>query len=217
MFRIVAPGDTDGDGKADSSDLFAILGAGKLNHPELGPATWGEGDFTGDTLVNSADLFAMLAADQFNQGPYTSTPPDLDSSVTTTTATASTSLLSTIDAGDSDQLALASSGVFYFATYGPIGRGQASHRPNSPPLARSANANTSTIDDSGNSRCWTVRLRHSSEADSPTLADLGRTKAVDDLMRALGRSMQPHKEKLDLNVATHNLSDVLLEDLATGL
>lgn len=76
LFRIVAPGDTDGNGEFDSDDLFAILGAGKFNHPEFGAATWGEGDFTGDDLVNSDDLFAMLGAAQFNAGPYTTaTPP----------------------------------------------------------------------------------------------------------------------------------------------
>ena len=76
MFRIVAPGDTDGNGEVDSDDLFDILGAGKFNHPELGPASWGEGDFTGDDLVNSDDLFAILSAAQFNAGPYTTaTPP----------------------------------------------------------------------------------------------------------------------------------------------
>ena len=71
LLRIVAPGDTDGNGVVDSTDLFTILGAGKFNHPELGSATWGEGDFTGDTLVNSDDLFAMLSAAKYNQGPYT--------------------------------------------------------------------------------------------------------------------------------------------------
>ena len=76
MFRIVAPGDTDGNGDVSVNDLFNILGAGKFNHPELGPATWREGDFTGDDLVNSDDLFAMLGAAKFNAGPYTiATPP----------------------------------------------------------------------------------------------------------------------------------------------
>ena len=76
LFRIVAPGDTDGNGVVDSDDLFAILAAGKFNHPDLGPASWGEGDFTGDDLVNSDDLFAILGAAKFNAGPYTTaTPP----------------------------------------------------------------------------------------------------------------------------------------------
>ena len=74
LFRIVAPGDTDANGDVNSNDLFDILGAGKYNHPELGPATWAEGDFTGDTLVDSDDLFAMLSAAKFNQGPYSSVP-----------------------------------------------------------------------------------------------------------------------------------------------
>ena len=73
MFRIVAPGDTDGSGEVNSTDLFAILGAGKFNHPELGAATWDQGDFTGDTLVNSSDLFAMLGAAKFNADPYSAT------------------------------------------------------------------------------------------------------------------------------------------------
>ena len=71
LFRIVAPGDTNGDGIVNSVDLFNILSGGKFNHAELGPGTWGEGDFTGDTFVNSADLFAMLSAAKFNAGPYT--------------------------------------------------------------------------------------------------------------------------------------------------
>ena len=73
MLRIVAAGDTDGDGDVESDDLFDILAAGKFNHPELGPADWSEGDFNGDDLVTSADLFRMLAASQFNAGTYTST------------------------------------------------------------------------------------------------------------------------------------------------
>merc|ERR1711964_97410 len=44
MFRIVAPGDTNGDGEANSTDLFNILSGGKFNPAELGAATWGEGD-----------------------------------------------------------------------------------------------------------------------------------------------------------------------------
>ena len=76
LFRIVAPGDTDGNGEVDSDDLFAILEAGKYNHPEFGPATWLEGDFSGDDLVNSTDLFLILATGKYNQGPYTTaTPP----------------------------------------------------------------------------------------------------------------------------------------------
>ena len=71
MFRIVAPGDTDGNGEVNSEDLFNILEAGKFNHPELGPATWLEGDFSGDDLVNSTDLFLILATGKYNQGPYT--------------------------------------------------------------------------------------------------------------------------------------------------
>ena len=71
MFRIVAPGDTDGNGEVNSEDLFNILEAGKSNHPELGPATWLEGDFSGDDLVNSTDLFLILATGKYNQGPYT--------------------------------------------------------------------------------------------------------------------------------------------------
>ena len=54
----------------NSNDLFDILGAGKFNHPELGPATWGEGDYNGDDLVNSTDLFLILATGKYNQGPY---------------------------------------------------------------------------------------------------------------------------------------------------
>ena len=61
MFRIVAPGDTDGNVDVNSNDLFNILHAGKYNHPELGPATWREGDYNGDDLVNSTDLFLILA------------------------------------------------------------------------------------------------------------------------------------------------------------
>ena len=71
MFRIVALGDTDGNGEVNSDDLLAIQGAGKYNHPELGPATWREGDYNGDDLVNSAYLFAVLEAAKFNAGPYT--------------------------------------------------------------------------------------------------------------------------------------------------
>ena len=71
MFRIVALGDTDGNGEVNSDDLLAIQGAGKYNHPELGPATWREGDYNGDGLVNSAYLFAVLEAAKFNAGPYT--------------------------------------------------------------------------------------------------------------------------------------------------
>ena len=37
LFRIVAPGDTDGNGEVDSDDLFNILDAGNFNHPELWP------------------------------------------------------------------------------------------------------------------------------------------------------------------------------------
>ena len=66
------------DSRLPVTVLSGFLGAGKFNHPELGPATWGEGDFTGDTLVDSNDLFAMLGAAQFNAGPYTTaTPPAL--------------------------------------------------------------------------------------------------------------------------------------------
>ena len=68
-------GDTNLDRQINSTDLFAILAAGKYNHPELGPATWSEGDFTGDALVNSSDLFAMLGAAKFNAGPYTMSTP----------------------------------------------------------------------------------------------------------------------------------------------
>ena len=75
LFRIVAPGDTDGNGEVNSDDLFNILEAGKYNHPELGPATWHEGDYNGDDLVNSADLFLILAAAKFNAGPYTTGIP----------------------------------------------------------------------------------------------------------------------------------------------
>ena len=72
LFRVFAPGDTDGNGDVNSNDLFAILGADKFNHPELGPATWREGEYNGDDLVTSADIFLILAANHFNQGP---TPP----------------------------------------------------------------------------------------------------------------------------------------------
>ena len=71
LFRIVASGDTDGNGEVDSDDLVNILDAGKFNHPELGLATWREGDFSGDDLVNSTDLFLILATGKYNQGPYT--------------------------------------------------------------------------------------------------------------------------------------------------
>ena len=37
LFRIVAPGDTDGNGEVDSDDLVNILDAGNFNHPELWP------------------------------------------------------------------------------------------------------------------------------------------------------------------------------------
>ena len=72
LFRIIAPGDADGNGEVDSSDLFAILAAGRFNHPELGPATWGMSDFDGDEDVDSGDLFLMLGAAKYNAGPYSS-------------------------------------------------------------------------------------------------------------------------------------------------
>ena len=74
LFRIVAPGDVDGDGDAESDDLFRILAAGKFNNPALGPASWAEGDFNGDDLVNSANVFLILAGGHYNAGPYTTTP-----------------------------------------------------------------------------------------------------------------------------------------------
>ena len=72
-FRFVtSPGDTDGSGEVNSTDLFAILAGGKFNDPKIfGPATWLEGDFSGDDLVNSTDLFLILATGKYNQGPYT--------------------------------------------------------------------------------------------------------------------------------------------------
>ena len=72
MFRVVAPGDSDGNGEGDSNDLFNILEPGKFNYPELGPATWREGDYNGDDLLNSAGLFLILSTGKFNQGPYSS-------------------------------------------------------------------------------------------------------------------------------------------------
>ena len=65
-----AYGDSNMDRQLNSTDLFAILGAGKYNHPELGPASWLEGDYSGDDLVNSTDLFLILATGKYNQGPY---------------------------------------------------------------------------------------------------------------------------------------------------
>ena len=213
LFRVMAPGDIDGNGEVDSNDLFNIPATGKFNRPELGPATWGEGDFTGDTLVNSADLFAMLGAGKFNQGPYSSSPPATDVSI---------SLLAAIDTNngssfdDSGRLAWSREGS-YLATYGSINGRRASHRPNSAPLARSANANSFTIDDSDNVRRATSRLRHFGRAESLIRAASERANAVDHTMQTLGRSTQTGKEKWDLNVAAHDLSDVLLEALAAGL
>ena len=66
MFRIIAPGDTDGNCEVNSTDLFDILGAGKYNHPELGPATWREDDYNGDGDVDSGDLFLILATGKYN-------------------------------------------------------------------------------------------------------------------------------------------------------
>ena len=76
LFRIVAAGDTNGNGEVNSDDLFNIPAGGKYNHPKFGTATWIECDFSGDDLVNSTDLFLVLATGKYNQGPYTTaTPP----------------------------------------------------------------------------------------------------------------------------------------------
>ena len=50
----------DGDGEVDSTDLFAILAAGKYNAGSSA-ATWLEGDMDGDDDVDSTDLFLILA------------------------------------------------------------------------------------------------------------------------------------------------------------
>ena len=57
---ILAPGDTDGDGNVDISDLMSIQTANKFNNPAAGLASWSEGDFNGDGQVTSADLFLIL-------------------------------------------------------------------------------------------------------------------------------------------------------------
>ena len=59
LFRIVAPGDTDGDGDVDSKDMLAIQSGSKFNNPDAGPASWKEGDFNGDDQVTSDDLFLI--------------------------------------------------------------------------------------------------------------------------------------------------------------
>ena len=82
LFRIVPPGDGNGDGQLNSTDLFGILAGGKYNNPVLGPATWIEGDYNGDDLVNSTDLFLILGTGLYNAGPYTTfTPPTALASV----------------------------------------------------------------------------------------------------------------------------------------
>jgi hypothetical protein len=69
LFRIVPPGDTDGNGAIDSLDIQRILSANKFN---AGPsnATWLEGDFNNDDLVDSTDIQMVLGTNLFGQGPY---------------------------------------------------------------------------------------------------------------------------------------------------
>ena len=66
-----AYGDGNMDHVINSTDLFAILAAGKFN---AGPsdATWIEGDLDNDGDVDSTDIFLIFGTGKYNQGPYVS-------------------------------------------------------------------------------------------------------------------------------------------------
>ena len=69
LFRLIPPGDSDGDGDIDSFDIQNILAANKFG---AGPseAAWFEGDFNYDDQVDSFDIQMILATNLFGQGPY---------------------------------------------------------------------------------------------------------------------------------------------------
>ena len=75
LFRVVSPGDADGDGVRDSRDLLAILMANKFNNPTAGLASWSEGDFNGDGRVTSADLFLILKSGTYQWAAETTNSP----------------------------------------------------------------------------------------------------------------------------------------------
>ncbi len=63
-----APGDTNGDGEVNNSDLQQILGAGSFN---VGDGwAWPQGDFDGSGTVNNSDLQLILATGLFGAGTY---------------------------------------------------------------------------------------------------------------------------------------------------
>jgi hypothetical protein len=63
-----APGDTDGNGEVDSSDIEAILTANTF--PGRQPADWHTGDFNNDGFCDADDIEMILTANVFNRGPY---------------------------------------------------------------------------------------------------------------------------------------------------
>ena len=74
LFRIVAPGDTDGNGEVDTQDVQNILAAAKfgLDTPEDEP--WGVGDFDGNGNVGPLDIQLLSAVAQFDAVPYVQQP-----------------------------------------------------------------------------------------------------------------------------------------------
>ena len=75
LFRVVAPGDTDGNGELDVLDVTAIIDADKFDNPAAGIASWAKGDFNGDDLVTIDDILLGLATAKYDQGPYSTTAP----------------------------------------------------------------------------------------------------------------------------------------------
>ena len=62
-------GDTNLDGRINSTDINLMLAGGRFGKPGT-EAVWSEGDFNYDGMVNSRDLNLLLATGLLNAGPY---------------------------------------------------------------------------------------------------------------------------------------------------
>ena len=63
-----AVGDTNLNGKVDSTDINAIISARKFSLPSAGTTYWAMGDFTYDGRVNSSDIQRL--ASMFGKPSY---------------------------------------------------------------------------------------------------------------------------------------------------
>ena len=79
---VAKPGDTNLDGKIDTTDISNILGANTFDNPANWPAVWATGDFDGDGEVTTDDISLILGANTFEKGPYAAmSGPAVDSSL----------------------------------------------------------------------------------------------------------------------------------------